>query len=154
MKSIRNYSFLLEIQKKYHSLQKNIEKAENNYVHQLKISKCQTCNMFNTEMFSIPLSKRHINCSTCKNGSSLFKAAQLNVQLENEFEQFSRDVYAKTIFEELDKSKPNLLHKKTNKIYSWTEAFGNSFSENRKGFKYNQLINIFEGDIGPFHIID
>jgi hypothetical protein len=154
MKSIRNNPTILELQKRYHFLQKNIEKAENKYVHELKISKCQTCNMFNTEMFSIPLSNRHINCPTCKNGSPLFKAAQLNIQLENELDQFSKDVYAKAIFEELNKLKPNLLHNKTKKIYSWNEAFGNSFSENLKGFKYNQLINIFEGDIGPFHIID
>jgi hypothetical protein len=154
MRSIRKYPKILEVQKKYKFLEKQVDLARNQYKKILMKSKCETCNLFNPNFFKLSIEDRHKNCETCKNGSPILKAAELIINLKNYRDTFERDVYASTIFDELNKEKPMLLDERTNIVVEWTRAFGSSYLENVNNNNYAKLINLFEGDVGPFHFVE
>lgn len=89
------------------------------------------------------------------NNANFFNKRKLQKEYENAgkiFNEFSRNVYAKVIYDTYSKIKPSLKRIKTGEHYSWDNVFKSSFEE-LDSLDRSILVSLLE-DSGGYKICD
>ena len=61
-----------------------------------------------------------------------------------EIDEFVENIYARDVFDEYSKKKPNLVRNKTGEVVSWDIAFGTDFNEVSSSLRHS-LVGLIEG---------
>ena len=143
-------SELKKLSKEYRKLLKNSDETMDLYNHNLREHGCNSCPIFLSEFRSVPFLSRHKNCGGCKNFKLIRDDYQKVLDSKKAIDDFSKEIYGKAIFERLIRLRPSLVDRRTQKVISFFEAFGDSYLAITSNGKYKVLIALLEDSVAIY----
>ena len=153
-RNIKQYPEIAKAHQKNLALESAVDKAEKAYDKISLKSGCAFCPTAVKETRTLPFKDRHKACLSCPKSSPIIAAQKEVIARRNELEAFRRDVYAPLIYDTFKDEQPKIIDSRSNTILRWKDLFGESYSANLEGHRYQRLIAFFEGDVGPYHFVD
>ena len=86
---------------------------------------------------------RYANCPSCKEKEDIISACEDLEAAYEAVDAFVENVYAAEVFRAYSKKKPKLVRVSTEEVYTWEEAFGESFDSLEKGLRHS-LVGLVE----------
>ena len=146
MTNILKISSVKDAKKAYDEEEKRLYKMEQALDKERKKAGCYLCLKY-SEYLEMPLEKRYAQCN-CKNARTVTIAYRAYLDIWDSIAKLEK-VYAKAVFEILNKEKPRIYSKATKKTVEWDEEFPRGFEGVSKNV-YSSIIGLADGSGGRY----